>query len=526
MSTVKNVLFIMADQLRADYLSSYGQRRLATPNIDRIASMGVRYTRAYTSSPVCGPARMSLYTGRTTFSHGATWNFVPLEAGTWTLGDYLRPHGVRVALAGKTHMRPDAEGMARMGVDPRSSLGVLAAECGFEPYERDDGEHPNLNFNPDLAYNRWLREKGYASPNPWNDFANSGQAPDGTVLSGWALRNAGQAARVAEEHSETPYMTNRAIDFMREAGESPWVLHLSYIKPHWPYIAPRPYAGMFGREDVAPAVRHERERSGHPVYAAFQDMQIGRTFSRDETRETVIPTYMGLIKQIDDHLGRVLAYLETSGRMQDTMIIFTSDHGDYLGDHWLGEKELFHEPSSRVPLIVYDPDARANATRGSSDARFVEGIDILPTIVEAMGVELPAQRVEGQSLLRGIRSAGETVAGPWREAAFSEIDYGMYKARLSLGVAPAKARAYMIRTDRWKYVWYKGFRPQLFDLHNDPQELEDLGASQAHGNVLSEHQGLLLERLTDRRNRVTVSDATIEANTDGARKKGVLIGEW
>ena len=287
MSTIKHVLFIMADQLRADYLSCYGQRRLATPNIDRIAAMGVRYTRAYTNSPVCGPARMSLYTGRTAFSHGATWNFIPLEVGTWTLGDYLRPHGVRVALTGKTHMRADSEGMARLGIDPHSSLGVLTSECGFEPFERDDGEHPNQNVTPDLAYNRWLREKGYQSPNPWNDFANSGQAQDGTVLSGWSLRNAGHAARVAEEHSETAYMTDRALAFMREAGEQPWVLHLSYIKPHWPYIAPRPYAGMFGREDVAPAVRHARERDGHEVYKAFQQMPIGQTFSRDETRETV-----------------------------------------------------------------------------------------------------------------------------------------------------------------------------------------------------------------------------------------------
>ena len=114
----------------------------------------------------------------------------------------------------------------------------------------------------------------------------------------------------------------------------------------------------------------------------------------------------------------------------------------------------------------------------------------------------------------------------WREAAFSEIDYALYRARLTLGVAPHQARAYMLRSDRWKYVWFKGFRPQLFDLRDDPDELEDLGASAAHAQVLSEHQGLLLERLTDRRNRVTLSDADVEARTDGARRVGVIIGEW
>jgi len=178
-----------------------------------------------------------------------------------------------------------------------------------------------------------------------------------------------------------------------------------------------------------------------------------------------------------------------------------------------------------VPLIVYDPYASANATRGTTDSRLVEGIDILPTILEAMDVAVPTHRVEGRSLLPGVRGT-EANTARWREAAFSEIDYGLYKARLMLGIANHTARAYMIRTERWKYVWYKGFAPQLFDLQNDPQELEDLGTSPKHAAVLAEHQGLLLERLTDRRNRVTVSDAAVEAATDGARKKGVIIGEW
>ena len=202
------------------------------------------------------------------------------------------------------------------------------------------------------------------------------EAADGTVLSGWSLRNARAPARVAEAHSETAYMTDRALDFMREAGDSPWVLHLSYIKPHWPYIAPRPYANMFGPGDIAPAVRHAREREAHPVLAAFQDMPVGRSFTNDETRSTVIPTYMGLVKQIDDHLGRIMTYLESSGRLRDTLIVFTSDHGDYLGDHWLGEKELFHDASARIPLLISDPDPSADATRGTTDARLVEAIDI------------------------------------------------------------------------------------------------------------------------------------------------------
>ena len=525
MSQVKNVLFIMADQLRRDHLSCYGHPHLKTPTIDALAKRGVRFTQAHTSSPVCGPARMSLYTGRTAFSHGASWNFVPLHIGEFTLGDYIRPHGIRVALAGKTHMRPDLDGMQQLGISAGSDLGVLASECGFEPWERDDGEHPNQKFNPDLAYNKWLLGHGYESPNPWNDFANSGRGPKGEMMSGWALRHSIYPARIDKAHSETAYMTKRAIDFIDDAGDKPWVLHLSYIKPHWPYIAPDPYHNMF--KDVAhtPANKHVKEKeTAHPVYQAFMKMEVGQTFSRDDVRQTVLPAYMGLIKEIDDQLARVMDHLKQNQLWDNTLIVFTSDHGDYMGDHWLGEKELFHEPSVSVPLIIVDPDTRADATRGQVDERLVEGIDILPTILEALNVKVPEQRIEGQSLLSKMRDRSDQQ--PWREAALSEIDYSYYQARIDLGIEPSQARAYMLKTNDWKYVYFKGFRPQLFDLKNDPLELEDLGESKNTQSIRSEFQGELLERLTDRRNRVTVSDDVVQERTAGAEKVGSIIGRW
>lgn len=525
MSQVKNVLFIMADQLRRDHLSCYGHPHLKTPTIDALAKRGVRFTQAHTSSPVCGPARMSLYTGRTAFSHGASWNFVPLHIGEFTLGDYIRPHGIRVALAGKTHMRPDLDGMQQLGISAGSDLGVLASECGFEPWERDDGEHPNQKFNPDLAYNKWLLGHGYESPNPWNDFANSGRGPKGELMSGWALRHSIYPARIDKAHSETAYMTKRAIDFIDDAGDKPWVLHLSYIKPHWPYIAPDPYHNMFKDVAHAPANKHVKEKeTTHPVYQAFMNMEVGQTFSRDDVRQTVLPAYMGLIKEIDDQLARVMDHLKQNKLWDNTLIVFTSDHGDYMGDHWLGEKELFHEPSVSVPLIIVDPDTRADATRGQVDDRLVEGIDILPTILEALNVKVPEQRIEGQSLLSKMRDRSDQQ--PWREAALSEIDYSYYQARIDLGIEPSQARAYMLKTNDWKYVYFKGFRPQLFDLKNDPLELEDLGESKNTQSIRSEFQGELLERLTDRRNRVTVSDDVVQERTAGAEKVGIIIGRW
>ena len=139
MLAVRNVLFIMCDQLRADYLGCAGHPWLRTPNIDRLAARGVRFANTFVQSPVCGPSRMSFYTGRYVTSHGATWNRVPLSVRELTIGDYLRPAGVRVALAGKTHVMPDEAGLARFGIEAGSALDAFLRQGGFEELDRYDG---------------------------------------------------------------------------------------------------------------------------------------------------------------------------------------------------------------------------------------------------------------------------------------------------------------------------------------------------------------------------------------------------
>ena len=521
MAEIRNILFIMADQLRWDYLSAYGHAGMPTPHMDALAARGVRFTRAYAQSAICGPSRMSFYTGRYVTSHGSTWNQVPLNVGEWTLGDYLRPLGLRVALAGKTHMPVDREGMARLGMDPGSADGVLVSQCGFEPYVRDDGLHPSQTVSPDLAYNRYLAAQGYDGDNPWHDWANSAEGGDGEILSGWYLRNAQYPARIRAEHSETPWMTDQALSFIRGQGEAPWCLHLSYIKPHWPYMAPEPYFSMFGAEDVLPVNRDAAERdSGHPVMRAFMNHAEGRNFSKPGVREKVIPAYMALIKQLDDQIGRLMTEMEGMGRLEDTLIVLTSDHGDYLGDHWLGEKELFHDCSVRLPLIMAGPGCRA----GAVEDRLVEAIDLIPTFVDALRGEVPGHRLEGRSLMPILR--GEAV-GAWRDVAVSELDYSHRGARLELGRGANECRGWMLFDGRWKYVAYQGYRPQLFDLDEGPDELRDLGDDPSQQERCTAFAARLFRWLTEDRNiRATLSDAEVERRTDSWQKKGVIFGEW
>jgi len=527
----KNVLFIMCDQLRWDYLSCYGHPYLKTPNIDTLAARGVRFNRAYVQSPICGASRMSTYTGRYVQSHGAAWNGFPLKVGEMTLGDYLRPLGMRTALVGKTHMEADVEGMARLGIDPQSIIGVRVAECGFEPYERDDGLHgmgpDGLRYSPRRPrYNAYLNELGYDGENPWHDWANAAEGDGNMLASGWAMRHARKAARVREKDSETPYMTRRGIDFMREVGDAPWCLHLSYIKPHWPYIAPAPYNTMYGADDVVPALRSENERRDpHPVYGTFMAHRVSKTFSRDEVRREVIPVYMGLIKQIDDQMGVLFRFMEQHDLFDNTMIVFTSDHGDYLGDHWLGDKDFFHEPSIRVPLIVYDPSPQADKARGSVCDELVEAIDLAPTFLAVAGGD-PAKeshRLEGRSLLPLIYGDRPTT---WRAFAVSEYDFGMMPASAELGLKPRDARLFMIADKRWKLIHAIGFRPMLFDRANDPQELHDLGADPKFESDRERLLTALAQWGLRVSQRTTRSEQQIDNARGKAERRGILIGVW
>ena len=522
-----NILFIMADQLRWDYLGCSGHPHIRTPNIDRLAAKGIRFDKAFVQAPVCGPSRMSFYTGRYSITHGATYNNFPLRADEKTLGDYLRPLGYRAVLVGKTHFKPDLESLARLGIDPSNNPGLPVWQCGFDVFERDDGLHTEIDgrlAGPDPAYNRWLRQLGYAGENPWHAWANSVEGPNGEILSGWSMRNARLSARIKEEHSETAYMTDRAIDFLRQADDAPWCLHVSYIKPHWPYIAPAPYHAMYDASHVLPANRSERERTdAHPVMAAFMQHEESCNFARDEVRDTVIPTYMGLISQFDAHVGRLVAHLEHTGEIASTIIVVTSDHGDYLGDHWLGEKDLFHDEVVRIPLIVVDPRPTADITRGSVSDALVEAIDLAPTFLDWAGGAPEPHRLEGRSLAPLI--TGDPSLS-WRDAVFCDSDFSLRHARRKLGLGPAEARAFMVRTADWKYVYFERFPPQLFDLRNDPCELEDLGQSSLHQPVRDAMKDRLFSWLINLRTRTTVSDDLIEKLTGRAKARCYRFGEW
>ncbi len=518
-----NILFVMYDQLRFDYLSCAGHPHLDTPNFDRVAAMGVRFTNAYVQSTICGASRMSFYTGRYVSSHGASWNGTPLRVGEHTLGDHLRRAGMDCWLIGKTHMKADTEGMERLGVDADSIIGVRQAECGFDAWVRDDGlwaQGPDGFYDERRSpYNAYLNSKGYTSENPWADHANAGIDAQGEKASGWMFANADKPANIREEDSETPWLTRETIAFMDQA-KAPWCAHVSYIKPHWPYIVPAPYHNMYGAQHVPAATAHPEERAEpHPVFGSYMGGKVAQAFQREDVRDKVIPAYMGLIKQCDDQLGVLLDHLEETDRLKDTMIVLTSDHGDYLGDHWMGEKELFHDASVKIPMIIYDPRADADTTRGTTCDALVEAIDLAPTFVEAAGGAVADHLLEGRSLLPWLR--GETPE--WRDYVISEYDFSGTPHADILGLAPRDCRLFMIFDGRFKMMHAEGgFRPMLFDLQTDPEEFFDLAKGTGHEAEIDRLYASLAEWGRRMSQRVTRSDAQIIAGRGRSRLRGIL----
>lgn len=526
-----NVLWIMCDQLRYDYLGCSGHPHLKTPNIDQLAREGMRFDQAYVQSTICGPSRMSAYTGRYVRSHGSATNDSPMRVGEPTLGDHLREIDVEAVLIGKTHMIADVEGMKRLGIDVDSLIGVQNAECGFNPFVRDDGIHPNIGEKePD--YFSYLRQHGYDADNPWEEWANSAEDEQGNLVSGWFMQHARQPARVPAHLTETAYITDRTLEFMREQStEESWVAHVSYIKPHWPYIAAAPYHNMYGPEHVLPAVRNAAERDhSNRIFQAYQNERYSQAFSRDEVRETVIPTYMGLITQIDDEIGRIVADLKERGEYDNTMIIISSDHGDYLGDHWLGEKQMFHDQSVRVPLIIRDPRPTADATRGNVSQALVELIDIAPTLLEFYGGDPKSHILEGRSLASLLE--GKEPNKPWRDFVVSEYDYSEDRAYWEQEPLPEHSTMRMIADARWKMIHFEDLGPILFDKENDPNELTDIAQRPESQHVLKDLHEKLFFWSRNTKSNICLPEsarrdlAKVMREFDLVATSGYAIGYW
>lgn len=456
----------MTDQMRADCLSAMGHPVVKTPHLDALAGDGVLFREAYVQAAVCGPSRMCFYTGRYPHATRSPWNEVPLPGDEQTMGHYFSRAGYRTALCGKTHYTPDPFTDPQSQPDDGIRLDTLA---GMETWELNDGRG--------AGWMQYLRDKGYRDKVASNPFAVDMPADADKDRSAYPTQ-------VRKEDSDTAYITDRAIDFMKDTGDTPWFLHLSYYKPHQPTVAPYPYNEMYDPADSPSPNRIPEElENPHPFHIPYRTERKGVDYDEEHIWRQRRATYYGLITEIDDHLGRLFDHMKATGLWDNTLILFTSDHGEYMGDHWMFEKELFYDEAYRVPFIIRDPRPEADATRGTECDGFVESLDAVPTFLNACGLDTP-EAIQGRSLTQWLH--GETPAD-WRTEVHADWDFRFYWTPKKLGMPPDKCRGWMIRDHRFKYWHFNGMPDVLFDLEKDPQELHNIAEDPDYADVIQDY---------------------------------------
>jgi arylsulfatase len=425
-----NILLITTDQQRGDCLGIERHPVLSTPNLDQLAREGTHFRRGYSEAPSCIPARRTLMSGMAPQAHGMVGykDGVPWERAC-TLPAELSRAGYQTELIGKLHLFPKRK------------------RYGFQHLQLAESTTQRGVAND---YIDWLRESG-AVP---LEVVEPGVA-HGVSANGWV----GRPHLLAEHQTHTFWCVNQALRFLdRRDPTAPFFLYVSFIDPHPPLTPPGHYYDRYMALDLPePVVGDWVPAFDGPETG--QDINASRVDLDRETMRRCRAAYYGMINHVDDQLGRLFAYLAGSGLKRDTFILFTSDHGEMLGDHRMFRKTYAYEASARVPFLAWAPPSMG-VPRGVVTSAPVGLQDVLPTLLDVAGVPVP-EGVTGRSLLPLMRGQEDG----WREVLHGE-HAGCY--REDDGV-------HYLTDGHAKYLWYSQTgREQLFDLDADPQERHDL----------------------------------------------------
>ncbi|HEY1750438.1 MAG TPA: alkaline phosphatase family protein [Caulobacteraceae bacterium] len=472
-----NVLFITADQWRGECLSALGHPVVKTPNLDALAADGVLFARHFANTAPCGPSRTTLHTGLYLQNHRSGTNGTPLDARhtNWALESARL--GYDPVLFGYTDTSRDPRGEPDDSPWLRTYEGPLP---GVRPVVHLDGDP--------RPWTDWLAAKGYATPRKAQDaYGWRDGGPD------WEDGAAEpRPLKFPAEVDDVAFLTGQLIDYL-QAAKGPFFAHLSLLRPHPPFVAPRPYNALYDPAAVPGfnrAATIEAEGRQHPWLAWRLGRHGARAPDNEQRLRRLKAVYFGLMSRVDAELGRLFAFLKASGLWETTLIVFTSDHGEEMGDHWLLGKGGYFDGSYRIPLIVRDP--RPGAARDLKVEAFTEHVDILPTMLEAIGAPIP-QQCDGLSLAPFLAGGGAPPG--WREEAHWEYDFrdvGDASAEAALGLTLDQCLLNVVRGPRYKYVHFTRLAPLFFDLQADPGETRNLAGDPAYAPLMLQYAQKLL----------------------------------
>ena len=449
-----NILFLMADQHRADFLGANGNEWVVTPNLDQLASEGVNFLNAYSSTPSCTPARTAIFTGLSPWNHGmlgymgeASQSYDCEMPSLFTLNGYTT-HAV-----GKNHFGH-------------------SNKHGYQTVELEESWYSTLEGGYKCDYQLWF-EKAV----PGYDLNTTGL--------GYTDHRGGIPFPFADSLHATVWTADRAIKFLerQKKEDGPWFLKVSFQRPHPPFDPPERWMKYYENTNIPLpkvgewAVEKYKDKTGS-LYTN-PDAYCG-IFPNDEIIESLI-AYAGGLSFVDEQIGRVIETLKKTGEFENTLILYTSDHGDMMGDHHLWRKTRPYEASTNIPMIIRWPESlNVKSKRGQSVAELVEMRDIFPTFAHAAGIKIPV-KIDGENMLEILNPENQ-----WRKI----ID-------LEHSRAYENENAWVALTDgRYKYIYFTFTgEEQLFDLREDPYELTDLAKDSTVHRLRNEWYGKMVEHL-------------------------------
>ena len=452
-----NLLFIFTDEQRYDTLAAYGNSRIQMPNLNRLASCSTVFERAYVTQPVCTPSRGSLLTGLYPHTHGSTANNIPLADDVLCLPEMLTPGRYATGYHGKWHLGDE-----------------IFVQHGFQEWiSIEDGY---------ISYYREGRDKN-ARSSYYHHLVESGFAPADGFCFGRS-----EAAHLPEEFGKPAFLAREASRFIREHAAEPMALFVNFLEPHMPFTGPRDaqydpsYANLPPNFDYPPSESNHLkprifQRAFHRVGIGGEPLRTADDWRRLNAR------YWGLCSLVDTHVGTILQTLEECGIFDDTIIVFTSDHGDMMGSHRLVAKCVMFEEAVRVPMLVKLPGQTESRRLGTP----VSQLDLAPTLLDILGEPIPPH-LEGKSLRSALETGGEPVAEDvfieWNsKEGFVDTsalirEYPEYLAEIATREEAIAAIGDPIRTivtaDGWKLNYSALGMHELFNLTEDPYEVENL----------------------------------------------------
>jgi arylsulfatase A-like enzyme len=501
-----NVILLMTDQQRADALGCMGNRIIRTPNLDRLAAGGVLFEQAYVQCPVCMASRGAIHTGRYPRSLRMKSMDI-LSPEETTLAETLQRAGYVTGLFGKLHFTPEgytrdqlASGYAiddvRPFLEPAGVLSAATKAASEDPCKQNYGFQTSVGINDNNwdRYLDWLRQrapecvKHFVAEN-WGrpqEGVSYGASPPATRRFHPLVTDFFDSHVPAEVHPSA-FIVEKALEFAKANRGRPFFAHVSFVDPHHPFNAPPPASSMYRPEEMPPPAKFDREKCFPPgLPEGVRKVIERRATYPPELFQWALANYYGMISNIDACVGRLLDGFDELGLTNDTLIVFISDHGEYVGDHGLLYKgSLLFDGLMRVPLAV---SWGGHLTRSRRVTSMVQEIDIYPTAMSLLGLPIHAG-VQGKDL------SGMLLGGP-ASAGSVETESGYEQVTCELDDLPDRqyAGVYALRTEEWKLIYFPVARTgMLFHLREDPQELHNLYFDSGYAPVRAE----LLQSLLD-----------------------------